>query len=80
MERLQQRPEDTGILELIDNTMEILKPLSLPLNLWKAQNIYFSIGKEHYSDLSEKSLKEDEPAGRWVDGFLKLGRYLQVKI
>jgi alpha-amylase/alpha-mannosidase (GH57 family) len=80
MERLLQKPEDTALLDKIDSTLEVLKPLSLSLNLWNAQNVYFSIGKKFFLSMSEKSRKHDDPAVRWVDGFLKLGKYLQVKI
>jgi alpha-amylase/alpha-mannosidase (GH57 family) len=80
MERLFQKPEDTALLDKIDSILEVLKPLSLSLNLWNAQNVYFSIGKRYFPSMSEKSLKHDELAVRWVDGFLKLGKYLHVKI
>jgi alpha-amylase/alpha-mannosidase (GH57 family) len=80
MEKLLTHPEVTEILERIDDVMEILKPLSLSLTLWKAQNIYFSIGKEHFAAMNERARREGDPAARWVEHFLKMGKYLHVKI
>jgi hypothetical protein len=80
MEKLLSHPEVAEVLERIDDVMETLKPLSLPLDLWKAQNIYFSLGKEHFASMNERAQREGGSAARWVECFLKLGRYLHVKI
>jgi hypothetical protein len=80
MECLKEEPDDVELFQKLDNTLEALSPLDLPLNLWEAQNIYFSIGKGIYQTLAERAKKGDETADLWVKDFLKLGRYLQVKI
>ncbi|MBI5408408.1 MAG: DUF3536 domain-containing protein [Nitrospirae bacterium] len=79
MERLSEQYENIRLFERLDVTLELLKPLSLPLNLWKAQNIYFSIGKSHFSEMKEDASKGDTFARKWIEGFSKLGYYLQVK-
>jgi len=80
MERLSQQPEKVEVFEKIDNVMEILKPLSISLNLWKSQNVYFSIGRSFYNTMKEKAENGDAFAKRWLEDFLKLGNYLNVKI
>ncbi|UCE71739.1 MAG: DUF3536 domain-containing protein [Nitrospiraceae bacterium] len=80
MRSLKEQPDDTALFEKLDNTLEALSPLDLPLNLWEAQNIYFSIGKGVYKTMAEKGKRGDEAANVWVKDFLKLGRYLHVKI
>ncbi|MBI5055616.1 MAG: DUF3536 domain-containing protein [Nitrospirae bacterium] len=80
MERLSQQHEDVSLFEKIDTALELLKPLSLPLNLWKAQNIYFSIGRNHLDKMKEWAAKGDSLGRKWVEGFSKLGYYLHVKI
>lgn len=80
MERLYQQPEDLRLFEKIDNTLEVLKPLSLSLDLWKAQNDYFSKGKNFYNTMKEKAGNGDSFAKNWVKVFLKLGYYLNVKV
>ncbi|MCP4272764.1 MAG: hypothetical protein GY781_12505 [Gammaproteobacteria bacterium] len=77
MDMVTQNTEDLQLFENIDNTLEILKPLSLSLDLWKAQNHYFAIWKDFYSTMKERG---DDFAKSWVDSFLKLGHYLNVKI
>ncbi len=80
MEKLNKNPKDIELLEKINDTLEISTPLSLSLDLWKAQNIYFSIGRSYYKTMKEKAAKSDNFAQRWLEGFLKLGYYLHVRI
>ncbi len=65
---------------MIDKTLEIVKPLSLSLDLWKAQNNYFSLWNNVYRTMKDKAEKGDSFAGSWVENFLKLGYYLNVKV
>ena len=80
MEKLEKEPEVIKQVSLIEKTMKNLKPLDLPLNLWEAQNKYFSIGKELYSEMIQKAEQGDDYSKDWVDDFSKLGYYLHVKI
>ncbi len=78
--RLSQQPEDIALLEKIDNVMKLLRQLPVELDIWNAQNIYFTIGKNFYTIMKEKTEKGDDFARRWVEVFRKLGYYLQVKV
>ena len=60
--------------------METLKPLPLPLNLWKAQNIYFSISQSFFKEMKERENEGDESSRQWVECFTKLGDNLHVKV
>jgi len=80
MGKLFREPEDVKLFEKIDETLELIKPFSLSLNLWNAQNIYFSIGKNIFSRMKERARGGDNPAQKWVEGFTKLGYYLHVKV
>ena len=80
MERLNEEPEDIHLFDNVVDTMEIVEPLSLSLNIWKDQNIYFSIGKKLYGTMKEKADRGDDISVSWIDGFGKLGHYLKVKI
>lgn len=79
MESLSKRPEDISLLETIEAIIRILGPLSLQINFWKTQNIYFSIGKQLYGTMQKKVKKGEEAGGKWVEHFKNLGNYLQVK-
>ncbi len=77
---IRQHTEDLQLFETIDNALEVLNPLSLTLDLWMAQNKYFAIWKNFYSTMKEKEESGDSFAKNWIESFLKLGRYLNVKI
>lgn len=79
MQGLDHTPEDTALIEKINRTFRFLSAISLRLNLWKAQNIYFFIGKRVYSDMAARAEKGDRNAGRWMEVFRELGSYLRVK-
>ena len=68
MECLSTAPADRGLLEKIDTLLEIFNqaPLELPLDLWKAQNIYFSLYKENKA--------------KDLDLFKRIGDQLRVKV
>jgi len=75
--RLTQDPENLDLLQTIDSLMEILAPLPLKPDLWKAQNCYFAIWK----DCREKVAAEEsaDPAVRkWREHINSLGRFLRV--
>ncbi|HDY66450.1 MAG TPA: DUF3536 domain-containing protein, partial [Candidatus Scalindua sp.] len=80
VERLYEQPEDLQLFEKVDNTLEILRPLSLSMDFWKPQNIHFLIGKNFYTTMKEKASKGDVFAERWVGVFRKLGYYLNIKV
>lgn len=80
MEDLDLTPEDTGLIEKINEALEVSAPLSLPVDLWKAQNIYFSIGRNLHGSMKEKAGKNDSAASEWLEAFLRLGHDLHVKV
>ncbi|MBI5665144.1 MAG: DUF3536 domain-containing protein [Nitrospirae bacterium] len=80
MEKLHENPEHIRLFELVKDTLEALTPLCLQLNLWKAQNIYFSIRKNHFAGMKKKAETGDSFAAGWVVAFSKLGHHLHVKI
>ena len=80
MQSLKVRQEDVSLFETIDTTLALLKPLSFPLNLWNAQNVYFSIARNTLTRMKETAQKGDDSAKHWVEGFSKLGYYLHVKV
>ncbi len=80
IERLSREPDNIQLFEMIDETLEILKPLSLKIDIWKAQNLYFSIWEDSYSDMAEKAVHIDNAASRWIDAFKKLGHYLHINL
>jgi hypothetical protein len=77
MQKVSSGPEDLARIEKASNLMKVLEGLSLDLNLWKAQNLYFSTGKALLEQMREKA-KQDPGAARWLTDFGTLGHYLRV--
>ncbi|UCH81036.1 MAG: DUF3536 domain-containing protein [Nitrospiraceae bacterium] len=80
MERFSKKPDRAELPERIIDALEILKPLLLSLNLWKAQNMYFAVSQDFFRDMKEKADQGDESSKQWVGSFIKLGNYLNIKI
>jgi hypothetical protein len=78
MQKLEEHPEDIILMEKITVVFELLEQLNLDTDLWKAQNIYFSMARRIYPDILSQC-EHDELAQRWVAWFERLGDVLQVK-
>jgi alpha-amylase/alpha-mannosidase (GH57 family) len=79
MQSFSQAPYKVALLETIENVFKALTALALQLDLWKAQNIYFSIGTQRYDEMEKKSDKGDTRAKKWLEHFNRLGEYLNVR-
>lgn len=79
MEELEESPMGVSKIEELESFIEILSYAGLDLDLWKAQNFYFSIGDEHYDRMVERANSGDEEAEEWVKDFETLGEHLNVK-
>ena len=71
---------DSSFLEAAESLLQILEPLSLNPDLWEAQNIYFSAGKQLLAEMGDRADKGDEEAKNWMMYFQNLGDHLKVKI
>ncbi len=80
MEIFRKEPDQTELPERINDALETLEPLSLSLNLWKAQNIYFAISQDFFKAMKEKDEKGDDLSKQWIECFIKLGNNLHVKV
>jgi alpha-amylase/alpha-mannosidase (GH57 family) len=80
MEKFKQQPEEIGLMERLENALTIFTAQNIKLDLWKAQNVYFSIEKKWYAPVREKADQGDDHAKRWIDAFHKLGSRLHVKV
>ncbi len=79
MEELSKSPEEVEYLEKLQDLFGVLSALPLQLDLWKAQNTYFSIGEDRFQAMQQRAAAGDENAGEWIEHFKGLGDYLHVK-
>ncbi|MCX8192140.1 MAG: DUF3536 domain-containing protein [Nitrososphaerales archaeon] len=73
-------PENIENLEKVEKLLELLNRLPIQLNLWRSQNIIFSLCKSYYQLMKERGEKGDRDAIRWLTTFNKLCELLKVKI
>jgi hypothetical protein len=68
------------IIQIV-KVLNLLKPLALPLHLWKAQNIYFEMyQQEKMKSIQEKAAQSDEKNQEWLSQFKQLGYILNVEV
>jgi len=79
MVKLSMTPEDVSLLETIETIFRTLSALSPELDLWKTQNIYFSISKQLNGGMRERGESGDETAKKWVEHFNNLQDYIYVR-
>jgi len=60
--------------------LELMKSLSLEMNVWEMQNIYFRMAKTLYPDVRMKARSGDADASAWVETFKDLGKILSFNI
>ncbi len=78
-EGLKDCSEDIRKLEKMNTVLDLIGPLSLPLDLWKAQNRYLSIKDQEFKIMKEDSESGDQIARKWLELFLTLGSHLNIK-
>jgi alpha-amylase/alpha-mannosidase (GH57 family) len=65
--------------ELIEG-VNLARSLPFEVDLWKVQNIYWTILQTSYADFKTKAEKGDEAAREWVATFTSLGEHLSIRM
>jgi alpha-amylase/alpha-mannosidase (GH57 family) len=78
MEKLAADPEDLEVMSDAIDLIEVTRQIPLQPDLWKADNIAFSIREDYYLSMKEKS-SHDINALNWVNLFDNLVAHLNLK-
>jgi alpha-amylase/alpha-mannosidase (GH57 family) len=78
MQGLSEEPKRVAPLTTVERIFGVLGDLNLEMDLWAAQNIFFSIGKEHYDAMEERASQGDEAAREWLEHFNRVGENLHI--
>jgi hypothetical protein len=78
--RFVANPFEPGLLQRLQETVELVLTLPFQVRLWDAQNTYYRMMRELASGVSERAERGDAEARAWLDGFVKLGEALKVKV
>jgi hypothetical protein len=80
MEKIERHPDGIALMDAIAKTVGLLGRISVPLNLWKTQNIYFMLDQNihHRSPagpLSDFGSRSED----WISAFHRLGEQLRIR-
>jgi hypothetical protein len=68
-----------ALLGKVEVVLKLLNSLSIEVDLWKAQNVCFSIGKGQLKEMKARVEKGDDSARAWVETYRQLCSHLHVK-
>jgi hypothetical protein len=78
--RFVANPLETGLLQRLQETVELVLTLPFQVRLWEAQNTYYRMMRDVAGDVSVRADRGDAEARTWLEGFVKLGEELKVKV
>lgn len=79
MREFAAQPDEVAFLEDIARIFTILADLNLEIDLWAAQNVLFSIGRQRYDAMEERAAHGEEFARKWLDSFNRVAESLSVE-
>ena len=80
LEELTRRPRDLKLLHSIGAFLEIVVSLPCKLNLWEAQNIFFSVNRDIVPAVRARQRAGKKEAQQWLEAFNKLAHNLGVSV
>lgn len=79
MRCLTRSPRDSGVLHVVCELLNVCRILPLNLDLWRAQNIYFSMTQRLYPRMKELADGGDSDIRIWVIEFERLSGFLKIQ-
>ncbi len=80
LQAFAENPDDIKVLANVTEALEWLRTLPMGLNLWKAQNIVFDLGRARFPDMVQQARKGVAEADPWIAMFQKVAAALRVRI
>lgn len=78
MEKLLNKPEERELMEGISLVLGSLSSVDVALDLWRPQNMYFSLGESTCPRMKNDAEKQEQSAEAWLRAFEELGSRLNV--
>jgi alpha-amylase/alpha-mannosidase (GH57 family) len=80
VEDIGNQPLDTQAIQTIRRMIETVEALHLELDLWKAQNAYFTMGVRVRPEQDQRAASGDQNAQTWLEAYARLGTVLKVAV
>jgi len=78
--QLAANAEEMALLKNLEAVTQEIVPVPIGLNLWKVQNVYFSMLQSVLPSYRQRARTGDEHAREWIEHFLGLGHHLQFAV
>jgi len=76
VDRWKGEPEDAEVMRQFNVATELLQLLPFEVNLWRPQNVYFTVKGGTLAAMKDRAAAGDAAARLWVERFLVLGEQL----
>ncbi len=73
-------PMQAGLLQRLQDTIALVLTLPFEVRLWEAQNTYYRMMRQIAGEVSDRAEHGDAEARTWLNGFVRLGEQLKVKV
>jgi alpha-amylase/alpha-mannosidase (GH57 family) len=80
MEMFEQSRDDVELLSTIESALKILKSIVPDMDMQLAQNLFFTIAKEKYTEMKEKAEAKKDEAATWTELFELVAEHLGLVI
>jgi alpha-amylase/alpha-mannosidase (GH57 family) len=71
--------EDVALLRAIEAVVGAARSLGLDLDVWRAQNLHYTLAEREYARVEAEAEGGDAAARAWLEHYEKVGRLLQIK-
>jgi hypothetical protein len=78
--RFVANPMEAGLLQRLEETIDLALSLPFTVRLWEAQNTYYGMMRNYAGQVQERAERGDSEARVWLEGFARLGEKLKVKV
>ncbi len=80
LDRLKADPTDPSVIESVSEAVRVAQLLPFGVNLWRAQNAYWSILNAWHPPASAPPRGGERDGGTWERSFMELGSLLGIRV
>ncbi len=77
--RFVAHPMEPGLLQRLQETIDLVLSLPFEVRLWEAQNTYYAMMRDYAGQVQERAEHGESEAQVWLEGFARLGEKLKVR-
>lgn len=80
MAKFVAAPGDTALLQELIDALTLAHTMPFALDLWKVQNLYYTLWQTVRPEFQKKAEQGDETAREWQNRFTSLGEQLRLRV